>query len=178
MALSANLDTLGIRPLEAGDAADLYALIEANRSRLAHWMSWAADQDLAGTERFIAEAEKQMAEGDGFQGKIEVDGKIIGTIGVRKIDWVNRKTSIGAWLVGDAEGRGTMTNAARALVDHAFREWNLHRIEIRCAPNNHRTRKIAEHLGFREEARLRHTDLVGGRYLDTLVFGLLESEWD
>jgi ribosomal-protein-serine acetyltransferase len=177
MALAANLETLGIRPLGVGDAAELYALIEANRSRLARWMSWAADQDLAGTERFIAEAEKQMAEGDGFQGKIEANGRIIGTIGVHKIDWVNRKTSIGAWLVGDAEGKGTMTNAARALIDHAFREWNLHRMEIRCAPDNHRTRKVAENLGFREEARLRQTDRVAGRYLDTLVYGLLESEW-
>jgi len=29
----------------------------------------------------------------------------------------------------------------------------------------------------REEAQLRETELVGGRYLDSVVYGLLGSEW-
>ncbi len=40
-----------------------------------------------------------------------------------------------------------MTTAVRALVDHAFDEWNLHSIEIHCAPANHRSRAIPERLG-------------------------------
>ncbi|MDQ2631103.1 MAG: GNAT family N-acetyltransferase [Actinomycetota bacterium] len=163
--------------MEAGDAAELYALIDANRDRLARWMPWAADQDLAATERFIAEAEEQLAEENGFQAKIAPEGKIIGTAGFHKIDWVNRNTSIGYWLAGHAEGKGTMTSVVRALLDHAFHEWELHRVEIHCAPGNHRSRGIPERLGFREEARLRETERVSGRYLDGVVYGMLEREW-
>ncbi|HYG95615.1 MAG TPA: GNAT family protein [Solirubrobacterales bacterium] len=177
MGLSAKLDTLGVRPLEAGDAAALYALIEADRDRLARWMPWAAEQDLAGTERFIAEAEEQLIQGNGFQAKIESGREIVGVAGFHKVDWVNRNTSIGYWLVGHAEGKGTMTDVVRALLDHAFHEWELHRVEIHCAPDNHRSRAIPERLGFREEARLRETELVGGRYLDSVVYGLLAEEW-
>lgn len=177
MPLSAKLDTLGVRPVEAGDAFELYALIEANRGRLARWMPWAAEQDLAGTERFLAEAEEQRAAEDGFQAKIAPDGEIIGTVGFHRIDWVNRNTSLGYWLTERAEGKGTMTAVVRALIDYAFQEWNLHRIEIHCAPDNHRSRAVPERLGFSEEARLRETELVGGRYLDSVVYGVLEQDW-
>jgi ribosomal-protein-serine acetyltransferase len=175
--LSPKLDALGVRPLEACDAAALYALIEANRERLACWMPWAAEQDLAGTERFIDEAEEQLVQENGFQAKIEVEGEIVGTVGFHRIDWVNRNTSIGYWLAEHAEGRGTMTGVVRALLDHAYYEWELHRVEIRCAPDNHRSRAIPERLGFREEAHLRETELVDGRYLDSVVYGLLGEEW-
>jgi ribosomal-protein-serine acetyltransferase len=176
MELSAKLDTLGLRPLEAEDAAELYALVRANPD-LEKWMPWAAEQDLAATERFIAGAEKQLEGENGFQAAIEPEEEIIGVLGVHAIDWANRNTSIGYWLAAPARGRGVMTTAVRALLDHAFYEWGLHRVEIHCAPDNHRSRAIPERLGFREEARLRETELVGGRYLDSVVYGILEGEW-
>lgn len=175
--LSPKLDALGVRPLEAADAAELYAVVEANRDHLARWMPWAAGQDLAATEKFLAEAEAQIARNDGFQAAIAPKGRIIGVVGFHSIDWTNRNTSIGYWLAEHAQGNGTMTTVIRALVDHAFAEWDLHRIEIHCAPANHRSRAIPQRLGFREEAVLREAELVGGRWLDSVVYGLLESEW-
>ncbi|HEY6730345.1 MAG TPA: GNAT family protein [Solirubrobacterales bacterium] len=177
MMLSPGLDQLGVRPLEAEDADELYALIEANRDHLAGWMPWAAEQDLEGTERFIAEAEEQLIRENGFQAKVESEGEIIGTVGFRTIDWVNRNTSLGYWLAADAQGQGTMTTVVRAVLNYAFYEWELHRVEIHCAPDNRRSRAIPERLGFREEAHLRETELVRGRYLDSVVYGMLEEEW-
>ena len=176
MMLSPKLDSLGIRPLEADDAAELYALVKANPD-LEEWMPWAAEQDLAATERFIADAEKQLVGENGFQAAIEPEGRIIGVVGFHEVDWVNRNTSIGYWLAEAARGQGIMTAAVRALLDHAFYEWELHRVEIHCAPGNLPSRAIPERLGFREEARLRETELVGGRYLDSVVYGILEGEW-
>ena len=176
MMLSPKLDSLGVRPLEDEDAAELYALVEANPD-LKEWMPWAAEQDLAATERFIADAETQLVGEDGFQAAIEPEGEIVGVVGFHKIDWVNRNTSLGYWLASTARGKGIMTTAVRALLDHAFYEWELHRVEIHCAPDNRPSRAIPERLGFREEAHLRETELVGGRYLDSVVYGLLEGEW-
>ncbi len=175
--LSPRLDSLGVRPLETGDASELHALIELNRTHLARWLPWAAGQDRDGTERFLAEAERQFARDDGFQAKIAPAGEIVGVVGFHSVDWVNRNTSLGYWLAAGAEGRGTMTTVVGALLDHAFYEWELHRVEIQCAPENARSRAIPERLGFREEARLREAELVGDRYLDSVVYGLLEGEW-
>jgi ribosomal-protein-serine acetyltransferase len=176
MMLSPKLDSLGVRPLEAGDAEELYALVKATPD-LEQWMPWAAEQDLTATERFIDEAERQHSGENGFQAAIEPEGEIIGVVGFHAIDWVNRQTSIGYWLTATARGSGVMTTVVRALLDHAFYEWELHRVEIHCSPGNHRSRAIPERLGFREEAHLRETELVGGRYLDSVVYGLLEEEW-
>ncbi len=175
--LSPRLDSLGVRPLEAPDASELYALIEANRGYLAQWLPWAAAQDLEGTERFIAEGEEQFARNDGFQARIAPEGEIVGVAGFHSIDWINRNTSLGYWLAEDAQGSGTMAAVVRSLLDHAFYEWELHRVEIHCAPENRRSRAIPERLGFREEALLRETELIGGRYVDSVVYGMLESEW-
>jgi ribosomal-protein-serine acetyltransferase len=174
---SPTLVTLGIRPLEAGDAEELYALVRANPD-LEEWMPWAAEQDLAATERFIAAGEEQLRDGKGFQAAVEPEKGIVGVIGLHTIDWVNRNASIGYWLAADARGRGLMTDVVRAVLDHAFYELELHRIEIHCAPENRPSRAIPERLGFREEARLRETELVGGRYLDSLVYGMLAGEWE
>ena len=176
--LSPRLVSMGVRPLEIEDAEELHALVERNREHLARWMPWAAGQDREGTERFLAEAEEQLTRDDGFQAAVEPDGEIVGVVGFHAIDWINRNTSLGYWLAADAQGRGTMTAVVGALLDHAFYEWELHRVEIHCAPENTRSRAIPERLGFREEAVLRETELVGGRYLDSVVYGLLDREWE
>ena len=174
--LSPRLEALGLRPLRAADAPELQALVEANREHLSRWMPWAADQDLPGCEKFIADAEAQLARDDGFQAAIAPAGPIVGVVGFHPIDWTNRNTTIGYWLAEDHQGKGLMTTIVRALVDHAFEEWNLHRIEIHCAPGNHRSRAIPERLGFREEATLRETELVEGRWLDSVVYGLVAGD--
>jgi ribosomal-protein-serine acetyltransferase len=171
--LPPQFEALGLRPLKAEDAVELHTLIAANRDHLSRWLPWAAEQQLPDTEKFIAETEAQLVRNDGFQVAIAPDGPIVGVVGFHSVDWTNRKTTIGYWLAEDAQGRGAMTTAIRTLVDHAFGEWNLHRIEIHCAPANHRSRAIPERLGFREEAILRETELVGGRWLDSVVYGLL-----
>jgi ribosomal-protein-serine acetyltransferase len=178
VSLSPKLDSLGLRTLQAADAPELHALVEANRDYLAPWVPWAAAQELPETEKFIAETQDQIARNDGFQACIAPGGPIIGVAGFHGVSWANRRTSIGYWLAEDQQGQGIMTSAVRALVDHAFGEWDLHRIEIQCAPGNRRSRAIPERLGFREEALLRENELVGGRYLDSVLYGLLEGEWD
>ncbi|HEY8502607.1 MAG TPA: hypothetical protein VIL21_07960 [Solirubrobacterales bacterium] len=42
MTLSHQLDSLGVRPVQAADSAELHALIETNRGYLAQWLPWAA----------------------------------------------------------------------------------------------------------------------------------------
>jgi RimJ/RimL family protein N-acetyltransferase len=81
------------------------------------------------------------------------------------------------WLSADEQGRGTMTEAVRALVDHAFGPWNLHRVEIGAAVGNARSRAIPERLGFRPEGVRRRAERVGDRFLDLVVYAMLAADW-
>lgn len=170
-------DSAYLRLLDGDDAADLQALIEANRARLARWLSWAVAQAPADTREFISGTEAQVAANDGFQAAVVVEGRIAGVIGYLGVEWEHRKTSLGYWLGERYEGSGTMTEAVRALTDHALTVWGLNRVEIRVAAENRRSRAIPERLGFQREGTLRQAERVGGRYLDSVVYSMLRGEW-
>jgi ribosomal-protein-serine acetyltransferase len=170
-------DGVGIRLLDPSDAAELYALIEVNRERLAEWLPWAAAQTAADTDEFIARTRKQVARNDGFQAAIVREGRIAGIAGFISVDWTHRGTGLGYWLGEEFSGQGTMTAVVRALTDHALRVWELNRVEIGAATENRRSRAIPERLGFREEGTVRQAQRVGDRYLDLVVYSMLSAEW-
>jgi ribosomal-protein-serine acetyltransferase len=162
-----------LRLLEEPDAEELHELVDRNRAHLAEWMPWAADQTLEQTANFIRAALRRHAERNGFEMALVLDERIIGAAGFAGIDWVARATSVGYWLGEEHQGRGLMTRAVKSLVDHAFDELELHRVEIQAAKDNLRSRAIPERLGFQEEGTLREAERVAGRYLDLVVYGLL-----
>jgi ribosomal-protein-serine acetyltransferase len=166
-----------LRPLTPEDAAELDALVKSDRARLARWMPWAAEQTLETTAAFIRRATDQEQGNDGFQRAVVVDGAIAGTVGFHRVDSDNRSTSIGYWLGQEYEGRGLMTAAVAALIDHAFGVWKLHRVELRIAPDNQPSRALAARLGFQEEGLLRNAERFGDEYRDLLMYGLLADEW-
>jgi ribosomal-protein-serine acetyltransferase len=177
MSRCALTDGQWLRLVEESDAEELHAVIEANRDHLARWMPWAAGQTLEDTASFIGRTRGQLVDNDGFQSVIVEDGRILGVVGYLGVSWQHRSTTIGYWLAESAQGRGTMTRAARALVDHAFGTWGLHRIEIRAGVENARSRAVAERLGFSEEGILREAELVGERYIDQALYALLAEQW-
>jgi ribosomal-protein-serine acetyltransferase len=166
-------DETRLRLLEHRDAAELHALIEANRPYLARWLPWAAVQTPADTEEFIARTRAQLAANDGFQVAIVSAGEIAGVAGFHGVDWDNRCASIGYWLSEDHQGHGTATAAVRLLTEHALAVWDLERVEIRAAVDNRRSRAIPERLGFREEATMRKVERVGDRHLDCVIYSMV-----
>ena len=169
--------TCRLRLLEESDAVELHALIEANRELLAPWLPWAAGQTFEDTLAFIRRTREQLDGDDGFQLAIVCGDEIAGVVGYREVDWEQRSTSLGYWLGAQHQGRGTMTEAVRALVDHAISDWGLDRVEIRAAVENRRSRAIPERLGFRLERTLPEAELVAGRQLDSAVYAISAGEW-
>jgi len=170
-------DDVRLRLLEDRDAEELYAVIDRNREWLAPWMPWAQGQTLQATRAFIRQTRRQLAEDDGMQTAIEVGGRIGGVVGVHGISWLHGSTTIGYWLARDLNGRGIMTAAVRAYLRHAFETWGLHRMELRAAVGNTRSRAVAERAGFVREGVLRGAERVNGRHHDLVVYGALAPEW-
>jgi ribosomal-protein-serine acetyltransferase len=162
-----------LRALEIDDAEELHALIEAERQRLAPSMPWAGAQTFDDTVTFLARARRQQMVGDGFQLAVIRDDRIVGVVGHHGVDWTNRSTALGYWLAATEQGKGTMTEAVRTLVDHAFSTWRLNRIEIRAASDNLRSLAIPRRLGFTYEGTLRRAERLGDRYVDLAVYSLL-----
>ncbi|HEX5136059.1 MAG TPA: GNAT family protein [Planctomycetota bacterium] len=170
-------DGAALTLLEESDARDLFALVDRNRERLRAWLLWADDTRSAEDSlAFIRATREQAAQGQGFHGCLRVQGRIAGCVGFHGINRSFRSTAIGYWIGGEFEGRGLMTKTVRALVEHAFKDLGLHRIEIRCAVGNARSRAIPERLGFRQEGILRGAERAAGRVLDVVVYGRLATD--
>ncbi len=67
-----------LRQLAADDLDELYALHCANLEHLAPWMPWAEQPDRGQTEKFLSEAQRQAARGDGVQCAITQSGRVVG----------------------------------------------------------------------------------------------------
>ena len=85
---------------------------------------------------------------------------------------------IGYTLHPDYWGRGYVPEAARALIDLAFKELDLHKIELSCFGYNLQSQRVAEKLGFTLEARIRDRKDAKGNRCEGLIYGLLRSEWE
>jgi ribosomal-protein-alanine N-acetyltransferase len=89
---------------------------------------------------------------------LEHDGRFVGQVTVSAIVRASlQSASVGYWLDQAVAGRGVTPTAVALVVDHCFGPVGLHRIELNVRPENVRSRRVAEKLGFREEGmRLRY----------------------
>lgn len=163
--------------LQDADAGELYAVIDRDRTDLARWLPWAPLSTLDGTRGFIADSLDRNTRGDGFDLGLWHDGRIVGGVGLHHIDALDRTTSLGYWLAPGARGHGLVTRACARLIDHCFGALDLHRVEIRVAPGNDASLRVAKRLGAKEEGRLREATLLGGERHDLVVLSILSHEW-
>ncbi len=164
---------------EMRHAEELNALILENYEHIREWSAWLKDRErsLERTQDFIRRNLKHFAESDGFEICIRHQGKIAGQIGYNYFNWDDRRTEIGYWLGASFQGKGLITKSCRALVNYAFGELNLTRVEIRCGVRNKKSRRIPERLGFQKEGTLRQAEWLHDHFIDLVIYGLLASEW-
>jgi ribosomal-protein-serine acetyltransferase len=171
-------DKTELRLLELRHTEALFLLTDQNRFYLREWLPWVdGSLTLEDTEKFIRSSLEQFTQNYGFQAGIWFRGALAGVIGYHRINWANRNTSIGYWLGVPYQGKGLMKKACAAMIDYAFHELKLHRVEIRCATENKKSCAIPERLGFTREGVIRQAEWLYDHFVDHNVYGLLTSEW-
>ncbi len=167
-----------LRMLEIEDADALFRLIDENRRHLREWLPWVdSNATIEDTRMFILSAHEQHTGNLGFQTGVWFRGQIAGVIGFHRIDWQNRNVEIGYWLGAEFQGHGIVTKACRRLVDYAFDEYRLNRVQIRCATENRKSCAIIERLGFNREGLNRQAEYLYDHYVDLYVYGMTAEEW-
>ena len=170
-------DGVGLRLLEERDAAELAQVVEENRESLSRWLPWVAANTEQSSLEFIRLTRRQLADNGTVNTTITVGGRIAGMVGFRWIDWDNQSAELGYWLAEPYRGRGVMTAALRAYLDHAFGTLDLHRVQLEVATENVRSRAVAERVGLVEEGILREAELVGAERYDLVIYSMLATDW-
>lgn len=104
---------------------------------------------------------------------IEVDGDAAGGVGITSLQDVERfSAELGYWL-GEAHwGRGIMTAVVRAMTEHAFASFQLHRVYAAVFETNPASRRVLEKAGFALEGRLRRSAFKDGKLLDQYLYAV------
>lgn len=170
--------TLELALLEPRHAGMVFALVDENRAHLRRWLPWVdATRSVTDSAAYLQMTLEQFARAQSLSVGIMSQGALAGMIGYHTIDWANRRTSIGYWLAQRYEGRGLMTRSTRALTAHGFVALGLHRLEIRAATDNPRSRNVAERAGYLHEGVSRGSEWLHDRFVDHAVYGAIATSW-
>ncbi len=108
----------------------------------------------------------------------ENQSRMIGTAALHYWSRKNRRIELGADLHKDYHRRGLITEVTSRIIDYAFCDLGVNRIELRCHPDNTGSVTIAGKLGFVLEGTLRQYVFVPRKGLvDEAVYSLLADEW-
>jgi RimJ/RimL family protein N-acetyltransferase len=106
---------------------------------------------------------------------LEGSGTIVGGITLHHYDDQRSRIEVGYWLLPGGRGRGIATRAVRTLADHVHRNGVL-RLEAVVRPENERSIKVLERLGFTREGRLRQFLRYRDGRADAFIYSLLPGE--
>lgn len=104
--------------------------------------------------------------------------RAIGCVGLHGLGGPDRNAELGISIgEPDAWGQGYGSEAIVLMLDHAFRELNLHRVHLHVKATNPRAIACYERLGFVREGVRREVHWQDGAWVDGVLMSILDREW-
>ncbi len=164
------------REFEIEDAGDLY-FIRSN-DQVMYYMDTYKHQTIQDSEKLIKDVLKSFKEQTGINWAIidKSTNKFLGYFGYWRIMKENCRAEIGFALKPEFWGNGYMNETMNSLIDFGFNGLKIHSIEANVNPMNESSIHVLENLNFKKEAHFRENYLFDGRYIDSIIYSLLETD--
>lgn len=165
-------EQLWLRALQVEDVAEIYALRtdpEVNR-----YIPRPPMTDVDQAKRFIRKIHHSIEVGDWLYWAITQQGsdRLVGTVCLWQFQWQHARAEIGYELLPKFQRQGIMTAAARLVLDFAFQILHLHSVEARTVPENLRSTRLLERLGFGLEGHFSERLHFEGHFWDEAVYAM------
>ena len=169
---------LVLREPTRADGESLFAY--TSDPAITRFLAFDSPRTIDETDKFITRCEEYRRQDREYVFVIadRVSDGARGVTALRHVDYGARTAQIGTWVRREDWGRGVNLESKGLLLDYAFRELRLHRIEARIATGNHRSVKALERIGARQEGVLRDSFYKGGHFHDQLLYAILADEWE
>jgi ribosomal-protein-alanine N-acetyltransferase len=151
------------RPIAAGDQDEFLALARASVGLHHPWYSmpmtpevlgaYLARYDRPGTEGFLV----CLRDGDGIAGVVTIDSIVRGRF---------QSATLSYAAFAPAAGRGYMSEGLALVLEYAFTELRLHRLEANIQPANQASLRLIRRLGFRQEGYSPDMLFIDGAWRD------------
>lgn len=107
----------------------------------------------------------------------EKGGRLIGTCQLVNRNPLHQSADLQI-RIGDRKdrGRGYGTAAVQSLLQFAFRDWNLHRVQLFVIEGNEAAMRTYEKCGFKREGVLRQAVHIDGQFRDLVLMAVLRDE--
>lgn len=166
-----------LRAPELRDFQEWADVRDASRAYLTPWEpTWAVDETSRTAyrnrlRRYVEDARDDKAYAL-FLFRSE-DDALVGGLTLSSVRrGVAHMASLGYWAGQMYAGKGYVTAGVRAIVNYAFDDLELHRVEAACQPNNIASRRVLEKNGFIHEGLARSYLKINGAWRDHLLFGI------
>lgn len=105
-------------------------------------------------------------------------GKLAGVVNISEIVRGRfRSGYLGYYAFAPHDGRGYMTEGVRAIISKAFRKLGLHRLEANIQPENKKSRRLVQRLGFKLEGYSPRYLKIAGRWRDHERWAITAEDW-
>lgn len=101
--------------------------------------------------------------------------KMIGIIGHYRIRWEHFRSEIGYMLLPEYQGKGIITEAIQLMIRFGFDDMKMHSLEAIIDPANLASAKVLEKNGFIKEAHLKENEFYEGKFLDTVIYSIINN---
>ena len=175
-------DEVRLEPLRRGDARDWVRLRLENEDWLSPWepsapLPWRQRHTPAAFRAMRRAGSRRARAGLSLPFAVRVDGQLAGQITVDNVvRGALRSGHLGYWIDRAVAGRGLATLAVALVCDHAFGPAGLHRLQADIRPENLRSQRLVERLGFRQEGVLRRYLDIDGDWRDHLSYALVAED--
>ncbi|MEV4682443.1 GNAT family N-acetyltransferase [Streptomyces kurssanovii] len=170
-------DHAELGPLEPWQAPEFLSHIDRARASVDPWIPWATfSTDLDSATASLQRYADRLADDTGRIYGIRLDGTLVGGVMFTRFDSASGVCEVGCWLERAGEGRGLVTRACRVLIDWAFQERGMSRVEWWVASGNSRSIEVARRLGMTRDGVLRQRSSYRGVRYDTEVWSVLATE--
>ena len=165
-----------LRDLRPTDAAPLFALLTT--AEVARFIS-PPPTTVEGFEKFIAWAHRERRAGQYVCFAVTIKG-FDTAIGIFQVRHLRSDLDTAEWgfAIGSPFwGTGVFEHAANLVLEFAFDTVGVRRLEARAAVQNGRGHSALLKVGAVQEAILRQSFAKNGRYLNQVLFTILERDW-
>ncbi|WP_100915071.1 GNAT family N-acetyltransferase [Pseudoalteromonas spongiae] len=166
-------NTLELALIDAKFATAYFDIVTKQRDYLSRWLIWPSHADsIAFFSNFITRSLIDYANGKSLVCAMIYQGELVGNVSFNSIDRTLKKVEIGYWLSCDFQGKGIVTRAVTKLIELAFTQYEMEKVEIAVAVNNTASRNVCERLGFSLEGVITRAENLNGKIVDHAIYGL------
>lgn len=169
-------ERLLFRKILLSDAKDI--LFIRSNDDVMRFMDVMRFESIADAEKMIISIGESYTKEDGINWAIiEKHSNIfIGYFGFFRLIPEHCRAEIGYALKPEFWGKGYMCETINKMVRFGFENMKLHSIEANVNPDNEKSKRVLERIGFKKEAYFRENYLFNNKFLDSIIYSLLEKD--